>query len=257
MTSDVPAVVNAVRLLERIAQDWPDPVPSGVLIDELGLNRSTCYNILGTLQRIGWAASRGDRAGWLLGPRMLAMARLSGDWLGEIVQDELDALSHRIGFIVFAVQRHGTAEYAVSARGDRGQGVRITVGVGDTFPFSAPAIMRVFHAWSDPVEVDRLVDQHGLKAFTSETVVERPALHEVLAATRQRGYATSVREYDLGQSGVSAPVFDERGRVTTAIVSLAFSSELNESNADYYGGLIRECGRRITEKSGGAVNSVG
>lgn len=256
MTSDVPAVVNAVRLLERIARDWPDPVPSGVLIDELGLNRSTCYNILGTLQRIGWAASRGDRGGWLLGPRLLAMGRLSEDWLGEIVQQELDALSQRIGFIVFAVQRHGAGEYSVFAKGDRGQGVRITVGLGDTFTFSAPAIMRAFHAWSDPAEVDRLADQFGLKAFTPETVVDRDRLHEVMARTRELGYSTSVREYDLGQSGVSAPVFDEHGRVTMVIVSLAFSSELNETNVDHYGVMIRECGLNITERIGGTVRSA-
>jgi DNA-binding IclR family transcriptional regulator len=252
MTSDVPAVVSAIRLLERIAQDWPDPVPSGVLIDELGLNRSTCYNILGTLQRIGWTTSKNDRSGWLLGPRLLAMTKLSDDWLGEIVQQELDALSHRIGFIVFAVQRHGVGEYSVFARGDRGKGVRITVGKGDTFAFSAPAIMRVFHAWSDPAEVDRLIDQHGLTAFTPETVVGRGTLREVLKATRKRGYSISVREYDLGQSGVAAPVFDDQGRVTMAIVSLAFSSELNESNIDTYGEQIRECGLNITIRSGGA-----
>jgi DNA-binding IclR family transcriptional regulator len=251
MTSDVPAVVNAVRLLERIAQDWPDPVASGVLIEELGLNRSTCYNLLGTLQRIGWAASRGDRAGWYLGPKLLAMTRLSQDWMSEIVQQELDTLSQRTGFIVFAVRRHGAGEYAVLAKGDRGQGVRITVGIGDTFPFSAPAIMRAFHAWSDPAEVDRLADQHGIKAFTPETVVDRHRLHEVMRLTRERGYGTSVREYDLGQSGVSAPVFDERGRVTMVICSLAFSSELDESNIDSYGQLIRECGLRIGERTGG------
>ena len=53
MASDVPAVTNAVRILERISRDWPDAVSSGSLIDDLGLNRSTCYNILGTLQRAG------------------------------------------------------------------------------------------------------------------------------------------------------------------------------------------------------------
>ena len=36
MTSDVPAVLSAVRLLERIARDWPEPVASGVwLIDKV------------------------------------------------------------------------------------------------------------------------------------------------------------------------------------------------------------------------------
>ncbi|HEY2699888.1 MAG TPA: IclR family transcriptional regulator [Pseudonocardiaceae bacterium] len=249
--SDVPAVASAVRLVERIAAEWPDPVASGVLIDELGLNRSTCYNILSTLQRGGWVVSKGDRAGWSLGPRLLAMTRHSDDRIGEIVQQELDTLSHRLGFIVFAVQRAGAGEYSVFARGDKGQGVRITVGIGDTFPFSAPAIMRVFHAWSDSDDVDRAIEAHGLREFTPETITARSLLRTVLRQVRERGYATSVREYDLGQSGVSAPVFDERGKVTMAIVSLAFSSELNESNVDDYGAQIRDCGLRITIRSGG------
>ncbi|MDQ0380468.1 IclR family transcriptional regulator [Amycolatopsis thermophila] len=253
MASEVPAVLSAVRILERIARDWPEPVASGALIDELGLNRSTCYNILGTLQRAGWAASRGDRGGWSLGPRLLAMARVSEDWMSEIVEQELDAYSRRLGCIVFAVQRQGQGQYSVLAKGDRGQGVRITVGVGDTFPFSAPAIMRAFHAWSDPAEVDQLIGRHGLEAFTPETVVDPGKLHDVLRETRERGYSASIREFDLGQSGVAAPVFDTQGRVSMVVCSLAFSSELNESTLDRYGALIRECGLRITERTGGTA----
>jgi IclR family transcriptional regulator, acetate operon repressor len=253
MTGDVPAVMNAVRLLERIARDWPNPVAPGLLIEELGLNRSTGYNILGTLQRAGWAASGGDRAGWSLGPRLLAMARLADDWISEIVQQELDAHSRDVGFIAFAVQRYGSGKYGVLAKGDRGRGVRITVGVGDTFPFSAPAIMRAFYAWSDSAEVDRLVDRYGVRAFTPETVVDRERLREVLRETRERGYAVSVREYDLGQSGVAAPVFDRRGQVTMVICSLAFASELDESNVDDYGKRIRDCGLHITNRSGGVI----
>jgi DNA-binding IclR family transcriptional regulator len=249
MASDVPAVLSAVRLLERIARSWPEPVPSGVLIDELGLNRSTCYNILGTLQRVGWAVSRGDRGGWSLGPGLLAMARVSEDWILEIVQQELDTFSQRLGSIVFAVQRHEHGAYSVLAKSDRGKGVRITVGVGDTFEFSAPAIMRAFYAWSDPDEVDRLVARHNLEAFTSETVTEPDKLHQVLRETRERGYSMSIREYDLGQSGVAAPVFDAAGRVSMVICSLAFSSELNESNVDQYGDLIRECGLTIGRRT--------
>ncbi len=253
MAGDVPAVASAVRLLERIARDWPEGVTSATLIDELGLNRSTCYNILGTLQRAGWTANRGDRAGWSLGPRLLTLARVSGDWVSEVVQRELDALSHRLGFIAFALQRHEPADYVVLARGDRSQGVRITVDVGETFPFSSPAIMRAFHAWSDPATVDRLADQHGIEAFTPETVTRRAALHEVFRQTRERGYAASIREYDLGQSGVSAPVFDAHGRVSMALCSLAFASELNESNVRRAGELVRDAGLRITERTGGVA----
>ncbi|GEL22003.1 IclR family transcriptional regulator [Pseudonocardia sulfidoxydans NBRC 16205] len=251
MASDVPAVVNAVRLLERIAREWPDPVSTGTLIDELGLNRSTCYNILGTLQRAGWAATRGDRGGWWLGPRLLAVAGSAPDWVGDIVRQELEDLSRRLGFLVFALRRHGPSDYAVVAKADRGHGVRMTVGVGDTFPFSAPAIMRAFHAWSAPDEVDRLIDKHGLTAFTDETTVDRTALRAELAATRERGYGQSLREYEPGQSGVSAPVFDTNGQVSMALCSLAFASELNERTVGNAGELVRACGVRITERTGG------
>lgn len=250
--SDVPAVLNAVRLLERIARDWPEPVSSGALIEELGLNRSTAYNILGTLQRAGWTATRGDRAGWTLGPRLLSMSRVSEDWMTDIVQQELDALSQRTGFIVFAVQHHGPAEYSVLAKGDRGKGVRITVGIGDTFPFSAPAIMRAFYAWDDLATVERLAARYGLEGFTPETITARDRLRHELEATRKRGYSVSVREFDLGQSGLAAPVFDAQGRVSMVVCTLAFSSELNESTVDQHGSLIRDCGLKITERTGGA-----
>jgi IclR family acetate operon transcriptional repressor len=253
MASDVPAVTNAVRIIERIARDWPDPVSSGTLIEDLGLNRSTCYNILGTLQRAGWAASRGDRSGWSLGPRLLALTGMSVDMVVDVVQQELDDLNRRLGFTAFALQRHGASAYTVLAKAERGQGVRITTGVGDTFEFSAPAIMRAFHAWSEPAEVDRLIDRYGLKAFTPETITDRDALRAELRATRERGYGISLREYDLGQSGVSAPVFDARGRVVMVLCSLAFASELNESNVASVGELIRDCGLRISARTGGNV----
>src|SRR5689334_6211540 len=139
MAGDVPAVVNAMRLLERIARDWPEPVASGVLIEELHLNRSTAYGILGTLQRAGWAATRGDRAGWSLGPRLLAIAPAADDRLAIVVRDELNAVSRQLGFLAFAVRRNSDDGYTVVARAERGQGIHISVGVGDTFPFAAPA----------------------------------------------------------------------------------------------------------------------
>jgi DNA-binding IclR family transcriptional regulator len=82
-------------------------------------------------------------------------------------------------------------------------------------------------------------------------------LHVVLDHTREVGYAESIREYDLGQSGVAAPVFDAQGRVSMVVCSLAFSSELNESNVEHYGRLIRECGLRITERTGGTAKTTG
>ena len=186
------------------------------------------------------------------------MARLSEDWMTEIVQQELDALSQQIRFIAFAVQPQGKGAYSVLAKGDRGQGVRITVGIGDTFPFSAPAIMRAFHAWSDPAEVDRLVAQFGLEEFTADDG-HRPRHAARGPGPHPRGRATPRAS---GSTTSASPASRHRCSTRRAacrmvVCSLAFASELNESNVDHYGELIRECGLRITERTGGAAKTAG
>lgn len=253
VAGDVPAVANALRILERIAESWPEAVPPRALVGELGLNRSTCYNILGTLERSGWATSGGGRSGWSLGPRLLALTGVPADVVTAITQRELDELSRQLGFVVFVVRRTSDGRYAVLAKAERGQGVRVTVSAGDTFPFSAPAIMQAFHAWLPSGEFDTLAAQYGIEAFTPRAVTEREQVEEALEATRRCGYGTSIQEYDLAQSGVAAPIFDRGAGVSTVLCSLAFSSELDETNAAQAGECVRDAALRITNQTGGRV----
>lgn len=251
MANDVPAVSSAVRIIERLAAEWPTPVAPKTLVAELGLNRSTCYNILATLQRSGWVTSAGDRAGWTLGPKLLTITGVTDDMTAAIAQQEIDELARRLGFVVFVAEPDGSGGYVVTVKAERQMGVRVTVGVGEDFPFSAPAIMQAYLAWQSPERVDELVDRHGLKQFTKYTVTDRDELHKVLAAVRERGYSTSIQQYDMAQSGVAAPIFDRRGQVSRVVCSLAFFTELHSDNVTRIGSLVRDCADRITARTGG------
>lgn len=101
------------------------------------------------------------------------------------------------------------------------QAERRGVGVGDDFPFSAPALMQAFHAWRDQADFDLLADRVGVRPFTEHTVTDRTELHEQLAETRNRGFSTSLQQFDLAQSGVAI------------------------------GALIAACADRITQRIGG------
>lgn len=253
MASEVPAVSAAVRILERLAQAWPGAVAPGTLVHELGLNRSTCYNIVGTLQQAGWVAGREGRPGWTLGPRLLVITGVTDKARLELAQEEIEALSSALGFVVFVAARQPGVGYRVLAVAERGTGVRVTVSVGDTFPFSAPALMRVSLAWLGRTEADRLLDTESVIAFTEKTVTDRAGLEADVARVRSAGYADSIQQYNMAQSGVAAPVFDASAAVRYVVCSLAFSSELDAGNMAAVGTAVRRCADRITLRSGGVL----
>lgn len=250
MSSEVPAVASAVRILEYMAKEWPQPVSPATLVEELKLNRSTCYNILGTLKDLGWVKGRGGGPGWTLGPRLLVITGVTDRIRERIVQDEIDSLSEQLGFIVFAVARE-RAGYRVAATAERVTGVRVSVGLGDTFPFSAPAIMQAFYAWTDLARVEASARQWGLQQFTEYSITDLADLRAALSDVRRCGYSKSLQQYNLGQGGVAAPVFDSKGRVCQVICSLAFSSQLNTSTVEAVGEKIRACAEAITNGTGG------
>ena len=256
MANNVPAVASSVRIIERLARESPDPVSPRVLVDELQLNRSTCYNILATLQSAGWVRSLGDRAGWTLGPKLLTLTGVTDDMALGIVREEIEQLTRRLGFVVFVAEPDGSGGYVVVARAEQRRGVRVTVGVGEYFQFSAPALMYAFHAWQDRSIFEQTAQRIGIKGFTVNTITDPHDVATELDRTRKRGYSISLQQYDLAQSGVAAPIFDHHGKVTRVLCSLAFSSELDKENVDRIGSLLAECGMRITERIGGRNPNV-
>jgi DNA-binding IclR family transcriptional regulator len=108
-------------------------------------------------------------------------------------------------------------------------------------------------AWLPPDEVDRVLDTEQVIAFTDQTITGREELHKAFAKVRSVGYAESVQQYNLAQSGVAAPVFDSRAVVKYAVCSLAFSSELDHTNVAAAGNAIRRCAEAITLRTGGTL----
>jgi coenzyme F420-dependent glucose-6-phosphate dehydrogenase len=256
VSDDVPAVNAAVRILERIAAESPSAVSPGILATELGLNRSTCYNILATLERTGWATNMGSRTGWTLGPGLLALTGVSQESIKAVVRGEIDALSRRLGYVVFAAQQDGSGGYTVIAVSDPRRGVRVTVDVGERFPFSAPALMQAFYAHRDFDEFTAMARSRVVERFTEHTVFELAKLRDIFAEVRARGFSTSLREFNLAQSAAAAPIFDRTGIPMMALGLLAFSSELDEDNVTSVGRMMRASAERITSQTGGVSPST-
>jgi IclR family acetate operon transcriptional repressor len=253
LSSDVPAVNAAVRILERLAADLPRAVSPTTLVNELELNRSTCYNILATLQRAGWTTKLDARGGWTLGPGFLSLTGISDDSLVTVIQEEIDTLSRNLGHVVFAAKQDGSGGYTVMAVSDPRRGVRVIVGVGDRFPFSAPALMQATYAYRPFEEFVAASQSQRIERFTEHTVVDIEGLRDLFAEIRERGYSTSIRQFDLAQSAAAAPVFDRTGKAHLTIGVLAFSSQLDDRSIEPVGEMIAATASRITARTGGLL----
>jgi IclR family acetate operon transcriptional repressor len=250
-SAEVPALASAIRIVERLADAWPSGVRASELSSALGISRSSCYKLLGTLEQHGWVAPCGGRAGWALGPGLLRLTGLADQARARILQPEIEALARRLGFVVFGAERTPDGRFLVVAKADAPALVKVTVELGQSFPPTAPALMRVFVAWLDPRALDAQLARHPLQPFTPLTRTDRQALLEELARVRARGWTVSLQEYGMEQSGVAAPIFDAVGRPRAALCALGFASDLCARNADRVGELIRDAARRITARTAG------
>ncbi len=256
MVNEVPAVSAAIRLVERLAAAAPQAVSAGSLANDLGLNRSTCYNILATLQEAGWVNNLGNRSGWTLGPGLSALAGLGDEGIHSVAKEEVEQLCRRLGLVVFAVQEDGSGSYTVVAVGDPGRGVRVTVDVGDRFPFSAPGLMQAFWAYRPFEDFLDMTRGRLVERFTEFTVTDPDDLADVFAQVRTHGYGSSIRQFNVAHSGASATVFGSDGRPKMALMTITFSSDLDEKNLERVGAAMRDAADRITARIGGAAPAV-
>ncbi|MFJ9590944.1 IclR family transcriptional regulator [Streptomyces acidicola] len=253
MANEVPAVSAAIRLVEHIAAEAPQAVSAGTLAGALGLNRSTCYNILATLQEAGWVNNLGNRSGWTLGPGLSALAGLGDEVIISVVKEEVDRLCRQLGLAVFAAQEDGSGNYTVVAVGDPGRGVRVTVDVGDRFPFSAPGLMQSFWAYRPFTEFLGLARSRLVERFTEFTIHGLDELSTVFTQVREQGYGSSIRQFNVAHSGATSTVFGPDGEPKLALMTITFSSELDWSDLDRVGPSIRDAAARATARIGGSM----
>lgn len=251
MAKAVPAVQVTVAIIELLARKWPAQVSATTIISELGLNKSTCYNILQTLVAAGWVANPGNRKGFQLGEGLMELSAVpSGRGIygaGPI----LETLARDIGLSVFVVERDVDLSYVAVLTADTGVGIRVIVAEGNRFPFSAPALLQAFEAWNPTELVKQRTFSHGLTVFTQFSITSFEELEVNMELVRSRGYSSSLREYDLSQSGIAAPIFDANGEVRYAICALGFSSVVGEARVREVGPMIRDAADQISKRMTG------
>lgn len=205
----VQAVDRAAALLKAVA-NASKPPSVAELAGACGLNRSTAWRLLGTLERHGLVERDPLTQRFGVGYAVLQIAAdADHDSLVRRARPVLERLARDSRATVsLAVAKRFNLVYVDQINEPRALAPN---WLGRSLPLHATSGGKAFLAWLPKEERDVLLVGR-LERYTATTVTERRRLEQELASDRDRGYSACLGELDETLYGVSAAVLDRRER---------------------------------------------
>ena len=215
-TGFIQSVDRALGILEAFTQDKPE-VGVTDISKGLGLNKSTAFGLLTTLERRGYVEQNPDNGRYRLGLKILDLyfAKMAGSDIVSIAHPVLVTLSAQLGETVhLAVYDRGEVVYVDKVEADNA--LRIASYVGKRNPSYCTGVGKCLLAYQPAAEIDRVLAA-GLERRTPRTIVDPGILRAELASIRARSRAKDDEEFVLGLVCSAAPIHGPDGAVCAAV----------------------------------------
>jgi DNA-binding IclR family transcriptional regulator len=205
-------------ILELFTEEHPEWSTTEVA-RELSLPIPTVHRILSALKRRNYLSQHGETKRFRLGVAALQLgdrARAVVD-LRAVALPILRRLSEETGeTALLTVLTPGRDRGVCLERVETSQPLRLSVQPGRQLPLHAGASQKALLAFMAERDVQRVVSE-PLELLCRATITDPQGLRDELMRIRERGWASSYEETNLGVWGVAVPVLADRDAVTCAI----------------------------------------
>ncbi|MFC9834094.1 IclR family transcriptional regulator [Rhodococcus sp. NPDC127530] len=211
----VQSVDRALAVLEILARLGTAGVTE--IADELGVHKSTASRLVAVLDSRGYVAQLKSRGKFQLGNSIVRLARTASPD-GDLVRQsqELCAeLAETVGESVNVSILDGNRSVSI-VKADGPSGVGTNTWVGQSSPAHATASGKLLLTELSDSELAERVGETPI-ALTAKTLTDVPALVESLKTIRERGWAESEEELELGLNAVSVPIRDYTSKMIAAL----------------------------------------
>jgi DNA-binding IclR family transcriptional regulator len=238
----VQSVERAAALLRAVATASGRDSSATALAEAVGLNRTTTWRILTTLEQQRLIFRDAGTGTYSLGFGLIDLAgQAAGEALVRSARVVLRHLAAEAGeTAALALPRDGVLTYVAEATA----GAVVAAGwQGRQVSLHATSTGKVLLAYSDPADLRMMLGlpRGGrLPRFTSSTITSLTALEKELAVIRERGFAVCRGEFESSAWGVSAPVLDAAGRPVAVISLWGPSERLTADRFEPLGAIVIE-----------------
>ncbi|WP_313624775.1 IclR family transcriptional regulator [Achromobacter sp.] len=251
----VGALSAGLRILRYLASA---STPHGVtrIAKDLGLNASTCFNLLKTLvhERLVTFDEPTKTYSMSLGLVELAKGSLEKASYVRLMRPHLQELAERHNITTTLWQRSRGDRVVLVDLADSGSAMRIHMSIGQRLPMYIAALGRCMAAHSGLSAVQ-------LRSKLSELRWEDGPSFETymreVEEVRHNGYAVDHGNYVKGVVTVSSPILDSSRRPIMAVSAVGFATQFSSSSLQALCEDLRErCKEATVAISGGTVTSL-
>ena len=226
----VGALVNGIAVLRYLLKEKKGVGVTQVARD-LGINPSTCFNLLKTLvhERLVGFDPTTKTYYVSIGVLSLAQGALDREAHIRLLHPEIQriALSYNIGVNLW--QAIDDDRVLVVDRAEPNTPLAISRGIGQRLPIFSGAFGRCFAAWSD-------LPKSSIERRYNRIRQSRPMLFEdwysEVEKTRENGYAMDRGHFTRGITSVAVPILDAEDRAILAVSAIGISEQIEQSTLD-------------------------
>jgi DNA-binding IclR family transcriptional regulator len=211
-----PAARQVLEILGHLARQ-AGPVPAAAVARDLGLPRSTTYQLLATMVESGFVVHLADEQRYCLGTAAyeLSSGYNRSEPLVRLARVPMTRLAERTGHVAHLAVLHGNEVLYVIENRPAGA-PQLNSDVGVRLPAQRTASGRAMLAALPPAQVGVLF-MHPDASGGRTRAESLPALREVLDGIRRRGYAVEDGEVTPGIAAVGVAVLDRAGHPVAGV----------------------------------------
>lgn len=186
--------------------------------NSLTMPRSSIYKYLAVLREHGFVDYEKQTGSYKLGIKFLQYASLvqSQIRIDAVALPYMRKLSNEVKETVILSVLLNRVAYCVERVGHE-SGIVFSMQRGAHLPLYSGASAKVLLASLPDEEIDALLRETEMIAFTENTITDRQKLKENLMEIRRDGYSYSDQEVDVGARAVAAPILNDALRLTAGL----------------------------------------
>ncbi|MGI9524870.1 MAG: IclR family transcriptional regulator, partial [Hyphomicrobiaceae bacterium] len=213
----IQSIERAILIVDLVSRN-PNGISLAELSSQMGLNNSTVFHLVKTLDKLGIVAQISETKRYRIGSHLfkLAAGALNETTLLSLATPLLERLSRDTGESANLAVR-SQSEVVVIARTAATGMLQLSSRAGTTRPVHVTATGKALLATMQSDELEQLLAKHEFKAFTGKSISNAETLCNELKDVRKTGIAYDRCEFDPDVTCVATTAQDFAGRHVAAI----------------------------------------